>query len=146
MTISGKTITANTGNLTSFVTEGFQAGQRLQIAGTGTGDDTAVNAFGQPTTWDTILSVTDSTITLTTALPAVFAGCAGGASCVTLGKVVNQGIFSGLVNYDGCASMVNGACVGTLTRVDGSSWLDDGFLEGQLSSSRRAARCSRSRR
>ena len=28
--------------------------------------------------------------------------------------------------------MVSGNCIGTLTRVDGSSWLDDGFLEGQL--------------
>ncbi len=127
VTISGNTITVATGQLSSFLTEGFQVGQRLQIQGTGTADDNAATAAY------TIIGVTDSSITLASgSLTAAFSGCTGGASCVTLSRVVNQGLYSGSVIYNSCASMVNNACVGTLTRSDGSSWLDDGFLEGQL--------------
>src|SRR5262249_34573614 len=40
-----------------------------------------------------------------------------------LSRIVNRGLYTGSIAYD--------AAAGTLTRTDGTSWLDDGFLEGQ---------------
>ena len=39
---------------------------------------------------------------------------------------------SGLVTFNPGAITINGAREGTITRADSSSWLDSGFLEGQL--------------
>ena len=124
VTISGNTITLTPDQLSSFITEGFQIGQRLLVQGTGADDNTAATPY-------TITGVTANQLMLGTSL-AAFTGCTGSASCVTLSRVVNQGLATVAVNYNSCAVMVGGNCIGTLTRVDGSSWLDDGFLEGQL--------------
>ncbi len=132
VTIAGNTITLAAGQLSSFVTEGFQAGQIIDVSGTGvSGVDNG------PTTPYTIASVTASQITLAQTLTGSFGGCATGNSCVTIGQVVNQGLYTGNVSINACATSVmvgsTKTCTSaTITRTDGSSWLDDGFLEGQL--------------
>jgi len=65
-------------------------------------------------------------MTLTTSPPA------GSYLGVTISRVSNHGQYAGVVNFNDCFAVVGGNCQGTLTRADGSSWLDDGFLEGQL--------------
>jgi hypothetical protein len=113
ITIAGMVISRGAGSeLGSFINEGFQTGQLVSISG-------LAGTF-------TVATATAATITLTSA-PA-----AGSYSAVTINRIVNHGLFTGLVNYNDCAAMVAGHCQGTLTRADGSSWLDDGFLEGQM--------------
>src|SRR5712692_8730116 len=98
--------------LGSFLNNGFQAGQIVTITGQ------SVNF--------TIFTVNDTTMT--------FAGpLAAGPSSVTISRVTNHGQFTGILNYNDCALHdPAGNCLGTLTRPDNASWLDDGFLEGQL--------------
>ena len=48
----------------------------------------------------------------------------GGRIALAPVGVAGHGLYDGAVAYD--------AAAGTLRRADGSSWLDDGFLEGQL--------------
>ncbi|MDA8440737.1 MAG: hypothetical protein M0Z51_18020, partial [Propionibacterium sp.] len=113
VTISGATITRAAGSeLGSFITEGFAAGQLLMITGAGADSNTAATAY-------TVASVTAQRITLTTTLPA-----GGSLSGVTLSRVSPTGTFTGGVTWD--------ATTHALTRTDGGSWLDNGFLEGQL--------------
>ena len=114
ITVSGSTITRAAGSdLGSFVDEGFVAGMRIRIGGTGTGDD--ADFF--------VLTVTPSTLTLTTAPPT-----AGTFNGVTIASLTEQGTYTGTtghaISYD--------FATGSLTRTDGTSWLDSGFLEGQL--------------
>ena len=116
ISISGATITRGAGSeLGSFLTEGFQVGQLVTIT-------------GQSGNF-TIHSVADASMTFTTALGA------GPTTGVTISRVSNHGQYTGVVNFNDCAYKIpalTGNCVGTLTRADGSSWLDDGFLEGQM--------------
>ncbi len=113
VTISGTTITRAAGSeLGSFVDEGFAAGQLIMITGAGADSNTTATAY-------TIASVSRLTITLTTSLPA-----AGTFSSVTISRVSPTGLFTGAVTWD--------ATTHVLTRNDGGSWLDNGFLEGQL--------------
>src|SRR5262249_27775575 len=111
-TIAGTTITrANLSSLGSFLTEGFAAGQLIQVGGTGTASDGTYH----------ILSVAaDGQSMILTTAPA-----AGGTfTSAFISRIVNKGLYTGRIAYD--------AAAGTLTRTDGTSWLDDGFLEGQL--------------
>ncbi|MGH3049730.1 MAG: beta strand repeat-containing protein [Gaiellaceae bacterium] len=135
VTISGNTIALATGSeLGSFVDDGFAEGQWLVLGGTGTGDDnpcansSCSNAY-------LITGVTASTITLQNALPA--AGTFGpyatqGAAPVTLSRVVPAGLFAGGVTSGTDTDPTTGASTTVLIRSDGQSWLDNGFLEGQL--------------
>ncbi|TAM93045.1 MAG: hypothetical protein EPN43_01380, partial [Jatrophihabitans sp.] len=108
VTISGQTVTRAAGSeLGSFVASGFAVGQLVSLSG-GT-------YAGTVTT--TITAVTASAMTLA-ASPT-----AGAYSGVKIARIVNHGLFTGAVLYD--------PLHGTLTRADGSSWLDDNFLEGQ---------------
>ena len=111
VTISGTVIElTGASSLESFISDGLAAGQMIDIAGTGGADD------GGPYK---IESVTATRITLAGGLPA-----SGTFAKVSISRIVNHGIYSGAVIYN--------AKAGTLTRADGSSWLADGFLEGQL--------------
>ena len=113
VTISGATLTRAAGSeLGSFVLDGFKAGQKLLVTGAGGSSNTIATAY-------TIVAVTASAITLSAALPAggTFAG-------VSLQRVSPSGLFTGAVTWD--------AGTKVLTRSDGTSWLDNGFLEGQL--------------
>ena len=94
-------------------THGFAAGQRLLRAPVpAASSNTTATAY-------TITAVTASTITLTAALPA-----GGTFSGVTLSRVVP----GRPVHRRGHLN----AATHVLTRTDGGSWLDSGFLEGQL--------------
>ena len=113
VTISGATLTRAAGSeLGSFLLDGFRAGQKLLVTGAGGSSNTIATAY-------TIVAVTASAITLSAALPAggTFAG-------VSLQRVPPAGLFTGAVTWD--------AGTKVLTRNDGTSWLDNGFLEGQL--------------
>ncbi|MFL5860054.1 MAG: hypothetical protein ACJ780_04640, partial [Solirubrobacteraceae bacterium] len=144
VTISGNTITlANGSELENFMTAGFAPGQRLVIGGTAAGanpnDDnpcanqSCSNAY-------LITAVTANTITLSAALAASgsfgpFVGAPGSAS-VTLSRVVPAGLFTATaaspVTYATGTDPISGLTEGILTRADGGSWLDNGFVEGQL--------------
>src|SRR5262249_50833605 len=52
------------------------------------------------------------------------APAAGNYSAAVLSRIVTRGLYIGNIAYD--------AAAGTLIRTDGTSWLDDGFLEGPL--------------
>ena len=135
VTISGNTITlANGSELENFNTDGFAAGQQLVIGGTGTGDDnpcanqSCSNAY-------VIQGVTANRITLAASLPG--AGTFGpyatqGGAAVTLSHVVPDGLFTGPVTYATATDPTSGQPVAVVTRGDGGSWLDNGFLEGEL--------------
>src|SRR5262249_5108035 len=93
-----------------FLTQVSGAARLFRISGTGTASDgdyhiAAVAGDGQ-------------SLTLTSA-PA-----APGTYTAVLSRIVNRGLYTGSIAYN--------AAAGTLTRTDGTSWLDDGFLEGQL--------------
>ncbi|HEY5224284.1 MAG TPA: hypothetical protein VIJ18_14705 [Microbacteriaceae bacterium] len=109
VTVAGAVITLAAGSeLGSLISDGFKVGQLVRLSGgTYAGAVTA-----------TILAVTATTMTLNV-------GLAGGSyTGVTIARIVNAGAFTGPVIFN--------ALAGTLTRADGSSWLDDGFLEGQI--------------
>jgi hypothetical protein len=108
ITIAGMVISRAAGSeLGSFVAEGFKAAQLITIGA-------VAGTF-------TIGAVTATTMTLTSA-PA-----AGTYNATSISRIVNHGLFSGGVTFgvDGTTGL------GTITRSDHSSWLDDGFLEGQ---------------
>ncbi|MEY2518223.1 MAG: large repetitive protein, partial [bacterium] len=108
--VSGTVLTrVNDSALGNFRDEGFAAGQLIRIsnAGAASGDRTIAS-----------VSLDGLSLTLTSA-PA-----AGVYSGAIISRLVTKGLFSGGVAYD--------ATAGTLTRTDATSWLDDGFLEGQL--------------
>src|SRR5258708_25381639 len=114
VTISGQVITRASGSeLGSFINAGFQAGQVIQVGGLGT---------------FTVNIVSDLNLTLN-ASPG-----AGDYPNLTISRLVNHGLYNhvGKLTFNNCAAIVNGNCVGSITRDDHSSWLDDGFLEGQL--------------
>jgi len=113
VSINGATIQLAPGSeLMNFLTMGFAPGQLIRISGTGAldGDYTIASGAG---------SVTANTITLTSPI-----GTSGPLSGVSISRLVSHGIFTGEVSYD--------FATGSITRTDGSSWLDNGFFEGQL--------------
>ena len=120
VTISGTTVTLAAGSaLQNFVSEGFVAGQRISIAGT-TGDDG--NYY--------LLSVSPTTLTLTTAAPTP-----GTFNGVAIDSLTEQGTYTGTAGHTlayGTTVDTLGHTVTTITRTDGSSWLNSGFVEGQL--------------
>ncbi|MCA1841353.1 MAG: hypothetical protein LC723_13695, partial [Actinobacteria bacterium] len=118
-TASAPTFTrANGSDLGSFLDEGFQLGQRIRLSGTGTSSD-----------GDYVITNLDAlTLTLqpASAVPGGTPGSAvnGTYNTVLISQLVDKGVYVGSVAYN--------ATDNTLIRVDGSSWLDSGFLEGQL--------------
>lgn len=112
VTIAGSTITLAAGSeLGSFVAAGFRVGQLLTLTGAGGASNTIETPY-------TITAVTASTLTVAATLSAgTYAG-------VGLALVTRDGLFIGSATWDGATQL--------LTRSDGRSWLDDGFLEGQL--------------
>src|SRR5262249_46283013 len=94
----------------SFLTEGFAAGQLIRIGGTGSAADGEYHAA--------TVAPDGLSLTLTTTPSAP------GTYDAIISRIVNRGLYTGSIAYD--------AAAGTLTRTDGTSWLDDGFLEGQL--------------
>ena len=106
------TLTRGTGaDLGSFVDEGFEAGQLLRIGGAGASYDGDY----------VVQSVTDQTITLTAAFGV--AGPVEVLDTVALADLTREGDFAGEVSVDTLNRR--------LVRTDDSSWLADGFLEGQ---------------
>ena len=106
------TLTRGTGaDLGSFVDEGFEAGQLLRIGGAGASYDGDY----------VVQSVTDQTITLTAAFGV--AGPVEVLDTVVLADLTREGDFTGEVSVDTLNRR--------LVRTDDSSWLADGFLEGQ---------------
>jgi Ca2+-binding RTX toxin-like protein len=114
LTIAGTTITrAGESALGNFTDEGFASGQliRLTSAGAANGDYTIAS-----------VSSDGSSLTLTTAPTG------GNYSGAILSRLVNKGVYTGTVGH----SISYNSATGELTRDDGTSWLDSGFLEGQL--------------
>ncbi len=134
VTVSGNTIMLATGSeLQSFITAGFAIGQQLVLSGTGTDDNPCANQSCSNAY--VITGVTATTLTLSHALATngTFGPYAmQGASAVQLSRVVPSGLFTGPTTYATGLDPVTGLTVGILTRTDGASWLDNGFLEGQL--------------
>src|SRR5260370_6252168 len=95
--------------------DGVGGGQRIRIGGTGGADD--ANYY--------VLSVAldGKSLTLTTPapVPATFTG-------VAISKLTEQGVYTGTLGH----TVSYNAATGELTRNDGTSWLDSGFIEGQL--------------
>ena len=108
--ISGSTIElTGSSAFEEFTSHGFAAGQLIELAGTGGANDG--HRF-------TIATVTASKITLTSApVEGLF-------PTLSISRVVDHGIYSGSVTFNSTA--------GTLTRTDDGSWLEEGFLEGEL--------------
>jgi Ca2+-binding RTX toxin-like protein len=108
---------ANGSELGSFLDEGFVIGQRIRLGGAGAPNGDYV-----------IVDLTALTLTVkpASALPGGTPGAAsaGTFANVTLSQLRERGVFAGGVTWNQAAN--------TLVRTDGSSWLDSGFLEGQL--------------
>ena len=118
ITISGNTITLASGSdLGSFVSAGFVVGMRIGISGTGTSDDVATGFY--------VSAVTAGVLTLTAAPPS-----AGTFNTVSIASLTEQGTYTGITA--GGHTISYNFAAGTLTRDDGTSWLDSGFVEGQL--------------
>src|SRR5258708_5470746 len=114
VTISGNVITRASGSeLGSFSNAGFQAGQVIQVGGLGT-----------------------FTVNIASALTLTLNASPGNGDYpnLTISRLVNHGLYNhvGKLTFNNCAADVNGNLVGSIPRDDHSSWLDDGFLEGQL--------------
>ena len=93
-------------DLGSFIDDGFVVGQRLSIIVSGA-------AAVERTV--TAISTDGKSMTLSAAVGT-------GAALISL--LVDRGVYAGTFAVDSTAS--------ALTRTDGKSWLDSGFLEGQL--------------
>jgi hypothetical protein len=106
------TLTRGTGaDLGSFIDEGFESGELLRIGGAGVDYDGDYVIDG----------VTDQTITLTDAFGV--AGQVEIMDTVALSDLTTEGIYKGEVTVNTVDRR--------LIRTDDSSWLADGFLEGQ---------------
>src|SRR5207244_13062020 len=106
--IAGTVLTRGDGaDLGSFIDDGFVVGQRIRITGSGAPIDTTVAS----------ISVDGKSMTVGST-----AGVVPGSS--TISQLVDRGIYAGTYTVD--------STVSALARTDGKSWLDSGFLEGQL--------------
>ncbi|MFZ1411071.1 MAG: hypothetical protein WAS07_06420, partial [Micropruina sp.] len=119
-TISGTTITRAAGDdLGSFLEEGFRVGQFIRIA---------VNAAAYDR-YITAINLAGTVITLDAAgVPAALAG-----SDVMISRLTRVGLWTGnvLTAADPEPADPSGLGGRRITRTDNSSWLRDGFLEGQ---------------
>jgi hypothetical protein len=108
--IDGAVVTrANGSDLGSFLDDGFFPGYRIRISGAGLADGDY-----------TIEDVDHDRMTLGQGPAGVCDPCEG----VTISRLLDRGLYTGQISYDADARM--------LRRVDGSSWLDSRFYEGQL--------------
>ena len=105
------TITRGVGSeFGNFHREGFAVGQLIQLNGFGaTYRITAIDVAGS--------SMTVAPVTAGTTFGA------GTATDAVVSRIINQGLFTGNVTYD--------AATNAVIRHDGSTWLTDGFVEGQ---------------
>jgi len=120
ISLDGLTVTrANGSEQGSFLDEGFQPGDfiRVQVDGVGSADLHISSAAG---------SVTDDALTLDTSLPAGFSGHLTLDKSDTISFLTRDGVWTGDVSFD--HPIDQGWQV---VRADNSSWLADGFLEGQ---------------
>jgi Bacterial Ig-like domain/RTX calcium-binding nonapeptide repeat (4 copies) len=123
--ISGTSVKLAAGSeLQSFVSDGFVVGERISITGTGTADDADYYIL--------TVATDGSSITLTTAAPVT-----GTFNGVALDSLSEQGVYTGtsghLLSFGTTSNSLSlGNTVTTITRTDGSSWLDSGFVEGEL--------------
>ena len=110
ISIAGAVVTrTGAAALGNFLDEGFAAGQRIRIANAGAANGDYVVAG---------VAMDGKSMTLTTPGPAgTFAGA-------LISRLIERGVYTGSIAWNPVAR--------TLTRTDGSSWLDSGFLEGQL--------------
>ncbi|HCE72074.1 MAG TPA: type I secretion protein, partial [Ruegeria sp.] len=118
VTFSGDTITRT--DLGSFVDANLYVGARIAISGS-TANDTGTEEYYE------VIAVTDTSITLA---GASFTG--GADTNVSLGEVSISMLFNGQVIFGDETVTENGVTVDgdTITRTDGDSWYDDGFLPG----------------
>jgi hypothetical protein len=117
----GLTLTrANGSDLGSFLDEGFLPGDLIRVAvdGVGTYDVEIASTTG---------AVTDAAITLAEALPVGFHGHVTTENTDTLSELTRSGKWEGAVAFD--QPDPDGGW--QIIREDASSWLADGFLEGQ---------------
>ena len=117
----GLTLTrANGSDLGSFVDEGFEPGNPIRLFVDGLGPVDAEIAAGGT-------AVTDLTITLASALPVDYRGHVGTLKTDTLSFLTLDGW------WQGAATFAQPSATGgwQMIRSDASSWLADGFLEGQ---------------
>jgi hypothetical protein len=110
------TITRDVGaELGSFIDEGFAIGQTIRVT----------TAAG--TSEYRITARTDQTLTVT-----LLSGPAASNGASTISNVVERGTYGGSVAYSDVLDTTTSTTSGVLRRSDGSSWLDSGFIEGQL--------------
>ncbi|HEY3484536.1 MAG TPA: hypothetical protein VGK49_04085, partial [Ilumatobacteraceae bacterium] len=118
--IGGTTVIrrVNGDDLGSFLDESFVKGMRIRLSGTGNGSD------GDYVVVD--LDILTLTVVPAPALPGGTPGAAvvGEYTGVIISQLRSAGVYSGSVIYSNVDH--------TLVLADGSSWLDHGFLEGQL--------------
>lgn len=124
ITISGTSITRGSdSDLGSFLDEGFAAGQFVRVTtGAGTEADPYVTVDA------TVTAVTEQTMTLSAI------GALGGTDVdATISRITRAGQWQGTVTTAADAQPTDPSALGgrRITRTDGTSWLADGFLEGQ---------------
>ena len=124
VTISGSTLTrGSSSNLGSFLEEGFGTGQLVRVrTGTGTQADPYVTVEA------TVTALTAQVMTL-----SAVGSLAGTNVPTAIYRLVRQGLWTGGVTAAADAEPGDPSAVGgrRITRTDSSSWLADGFLEGQ---------------
>jgi Ca2+-binding RTX toxin-like protein len=113
LTLNGSTLTRSGDSaLGNFRDEGFAAGQRIRLT------------VGSSTYDYVIGSVSADGKSLTLILGTTPTPPAAALPAAVLSRIVTRGLYTGDLTYD--------AATGTVHRTDGQSWLDAGFLEGQL--------------
>jgi Ca2+-binding RTX toxin-like protein len=106
ITVSGAIVTRGSGaDLGSFIDDGFAMGQHVRVT------------IGASSVDVDVLSVSGDGKSMTLS-------AAVGAGLATISQLVDRGIYAGTFTVD--------STVSALARTDGRSWLDSGFLEGQL--------------
>jgi len=124
ITVSGTTITRGSdSDLGSFLDEGFAVGQFVRVTtGSGTDSDPYVTVDA------TVTAVTGQALTL-----SAIGALAGTDVVATISRLVREGLWQGAVTTAAAAEPTDPSALGgrRITRSDGTSWLADGFLEGQ---------------
>ncbi|RLC95970.1 MAG: hypothetical protein DRI46_14295, partial [Chloroflexi bacterium] len=117
----GLTLTrANGSDLGSFIDEGFLPGDLIRISVDGVGMyDVEID--------DTTGAITDTSITLAEALPVVFHGHVTTENTDALSELTRSGEWEGELTF----ALPDPKGGWQAIRDDASSWLSDGFLEGQ---------------
>ena len=117
---------ANGSDLGSFLEEGFQKGMRIRL--TGTGSATLDGDYVITDLDASVLHVVSATDLPGGAHGTLASGTFSGADGkgIIISQLQVKGVYTGLIDYTRTVTS------DTLIRHDGTSWLDAGFLEGQL--------------